>query len=490
VNLITQTAIPTAIWTFYNTLGATNNYSYGLYVNDKWSLNNHWNFQLGLRYDKYKADNENGQESAGASGLSPRLGASFDLFGDSKHIFKASYARYNSKVLETITGAVSGVGNPKEIDYAALSNPLEIPGTGPRLTFAQLQNPALYGIGLPGYSSYYNDPTLNVKLASDLKAPTVDEIQVSYAYSFDFASIGNGYLKVSSTYKNWKNLIDVTSGNSGTVTDPVGDVLYMNVWENNPNAKRTYRDLVLEGQFNTNGWTLGGNVTWSSLKGNYEGESAASPGRGESIDAWSVQNGVTMFDKNVIHPYGYLSGQDPLRMRLTAAKAFENAWGKTTVGWIYRFDAGQHYSNDRVITRGQLGGYIDPTNHLLGTNISSQFGSTGTQYLNNTWNDGVYPGQAYLDLSLTQDFPLFKVANKTVWAFGKLVVQNVLNHQQATSYNTTYGPATGSYPNAVNSPWIQGPLFGQSGSASNYLGQGTIPAPNARTIVASAGIRF
>ena len=480
VNLVTRTAIPTAIWTFYNTLGATNNYSYGLYVNDKWSLDNHWNFQIGLRYDKYRADNENGQESAGASGLSPRLGASFDLFGDSKHVFKASYARYNSKVLDTITGAVSGVGNPKEIDYAALSNPNEIPGTGPRLTFEQLQNPALYGIGLPGYSSYYNDPTFNVKLATNLKAPTVDEVQVSYAYSFDFANIGNGWVKVTSTYKNWKNLIDFTSGNSGQVTNADGVTAYLNVWENNPDAKRTYRDLVLEGLFNSNGWAVGGNVTWSSLKGNYEGEGIATPGSGQGIDAWNVQDGVNMFDQHAIHPYGYLQGQDPIRMRLTAAKAFDNAFGKTTVGWIYRFDAGQHYSNQRVISRSRLNPGLDP-----------QFGASGVQYENNVWNDGVYPSQAYLDLSLTQDFPLFKVGNKTIWAFGKVVVQNVFNHQQPTTFNTSYLSATGAFntpTGGVNSPWVRNPNFGQAISSSNYFGQNG--AINARTIVASAGIRF
>jgi hypothetical protein len=482
VDLTTRTAIPTAIWTYQTVLGATNNISEALYVNDKWSLDQHWNFQIGFRYDKYQAKNENGQESAGASGFSPRLGASFDLFGDSKHVFKASYARYNAKVLETITGAVSGVGNPKEIDYYANSfmaagyhwrNPAN------RVTFAQLQNPALYAIGStdPNAIAFYGDPTFNTKLNTDLKAPTVDELQASYAYSFDWAAVGNGFVKISTTYKNWKNLLDYTTGNSGIATTADGVTsAYIRQYYNDPDAKRTYRNLVLEGQFNSNGWTIGGNVTWSSLKGNYEGEGTSTPGRGEGIHAWDVQDGVQMFDYHQIHPYGPLTGDDPLRMRLTASKAYENAFGKTTLGWVYRFDSGSHYSIFRNLTSAQL----NPA-------LNSQFGAQAAQYQNGQWGQGVLPGQAYLDLALTQDFPLFKAFGKTVWAFGKLVVQNVWNHQQKIGFDTTYNDvlATDVYGVAgqgLNAPWVAASTFGQAKSSAYY-------GPP-RTIVASAGVRF
>jgi len=487
LNLVTHTAIPVAVWTYDTTLGATHNISEALYVNDKWSLNNHWNFQIGVRYDKYSAKNENGLESAGASGFSPRLGASFDLFGDSKHIVKASYARYNAKVLETITGAVSGVGNPKEIDYLAYSYLAADPVNGGnwinanRISTAALQNPALYGIGNPNYISGYNDPTFNTKLSTDLKAPTVDEVQASYAYSFDWASIGSGWVKVTGTYKNWKNLLDYTTGNSGIATTADGlTSAYIREYYNDPDAKRTYRDLILEGQFNRNAWTIGGNITWSSLKGNYEGEGSSTPGRGEGIHSWDVQNGVQMFDYHQLHPYGPLTGDDPIRMRFTASKAYDNAWGKTTVGWIYRFDSGAHYSNYRTVSRAQ----VNP-------GLSSQFGASSSQYMNGQWGQGVFNGQAYLDLALTQDFPVAKVYGKTVWAFTKVVIQNVWNHQEQTSFNTGYNAAVGAYGGAatgMNSPWVPSSTFGASNNANYYLGQNGLA--NARTIVMSAGVRF
>jgi hypothetical protein len=181
-----------------------------------------------------------------------------------------------------------------------------------------------------------------------------------------------------------------------------------------------------------------------------------------------------MFDKNMFHPYGYLTGEDPIRMRFTAAKAYENAYGKTTVGWIYRFDAGSHFSISRGLTRKQ----VNP-------GLSPQAGSSFTQYYNDQWGQGVFPSQAYVDLALTQDFPLFKVGGRTVWAFGKVVIQNVFNHQQQIGFNTSYQSPSGTnypYPNATSAPWVQASTYGTAKS-SDYYGQ-------PRTIVASAGIRF
>ncbi|WP_291272744.1 TonB-dependent receptor [Geothrix sp.] len=468
MNLVNRTAWGSAIWAYQSGSGSAKNDSYGLYVNDKWSLDQHWNFQLGLRYDKYEAKNEGGTKTAGADGLSPRLGTKYDIFGDSKHIVGASFARYNAKVLEGITNSVTSQGNPTEIDYAYIG------ASGPQ-SFASLQNLANYDMTSAGIV-YYNDPKLNVRLSDKLKAPTVDEFQLNYAYSFNFAGIGDGYVKVTAVSKKWKNLIDYSIGNMGTVNDPTGTPIYLNVWDNNPDAERKYKGLEIEGNFNRNQWNFGGNVTWSELKGNYEGEGTSTPARGEGINRFNVQDGVTLYNNQDTAPYGYLTGHNPLRMRLTGNRTSNNQWGKTSVGLVYRFDSGAHYSNTRSISRARLGG---PT-------ISSQFGTNGTQYMDQTRGAGVYNAQAYLDLAVTHDFPLFKVAGKDVTAFGKIVIGNVFNHQQQVLFGTAYAAATGTYgtpTGGVNSPWVRSSTFGTDlKSASTY---GT-----ARTITASAGFRF
>jgi len=470
MNLASRSAIPTDMWVWTATDGEAKNFSTGLYVNDKWSIDQHWNIQIGARFDTYKAQNEAKAKTAGASGFSPRLGMKFDLFGDSKHIFGLSYAKYNGKVLEGITNSVTGQGNPIEVDLTAFSYANAGYDWDPaaRITFAALQNPALYD---PTDIGYYNNPTVNVKLNDKMKAPTVEELQGSYAYSFNFGAYGDGYIKVTGVTKKWKNLMDVSVGNNGTVTNAVGQVLYIKLWDNNPDAKREYKGLEVESQYNHNQWSYLGSITWSSLKGNYEGEGTSSPARGEGIHSFDVQNGVQMYDYNDTVAYGYLSGHVPIRMRVTGNRTFNNAYGKTSVGLVYRFDSGSHFSNTRSITRARL----NPA-------LSSQWGTTGTQYKDQTRGAGVFNAAAYLDLAVTHDFPLFKAMGKDITAFAKFNIGNVLNHQQAITFSTSWGSATGTYPTALASPWVQGSAYGKQTGNANY-GAG-------RTLAISAGFRF
>jgi outer membrane receptor for ferrienterochelin and colicin len=466
INENARTASGAALWTFQNGSGSAKNDSYGLYVNDKWTLDQNWNFQFGVRFDKYEAKNESGTSTAGANGISPRLGLKYDLFGDSKHIFGASFARYNAKVLEGITNSVTSQGNPTEIDYAYIGAP------GAQ-TFAYLQNKANYDLTGTGIL-YYNNPALNIKLSNNLKAPTTDEIQASYAYSFNFASMGDGYVKLTAVDKKWKNLIDYSNGNNGTVSTPTGPV-YIKVWDNNPDAYRTYKGLELESQYNVNQWSILGNITWSQLRGNYEGEGTSSPARGEGIHNFDVQNGVTLFNNKDTAPDGYLTGHVPIRMRWTGTRTYNTELGKTSLGLVYRFDSGQHYSDTRTISVARLGG---PT-------LSGQIGTPITTYENQTRGAGVYNAQSYLDLAVTHDFPLFKVGSTAVTAFGKLNIGNVLNHQQLVLFSTLNGAATGVYgtpTGGVNSPWVRSSTYGQPRAYTDY---GT-----PRTVVASAGFRF
>ncbi len=475
VNLVNRTAIPTAIWEFTSTAGSADNFSTGLYVNDKWSLDQHWNFQIGLRFDNYKAQNESGKKTSGASGVSPRLGLKYDLFGDSKHIFGLSYAKYNAKVLEGITNSVTGQGNPKEIDYYAISYLAAgsdwLPAN--RITFAALQNPALYdhtGAGI----AYYNDPTLNVKLNDKMKAPTVAEIQANYAYSFNFGAMGDGYVKVTAVSKKWDNLMDVSIGNNGTVNDPAGNTLYMKVWDNNPDAKRKYQSFEIETNYNLNSWNYTAAATWSKLEGNYEGEGTSTPARGESIHYFDVVGGTQLYDYNWTSATGRLSGNVPLRIRATGNRTFNNSLGKTSVGLVYRFDAGSPFTHGRTISRARL----NPA-------LPTQFGASSTQARGQVRGEGQFNGASYLDFAVTHDFPLFKVAGKDVTAFAKFNIGNVLNHQQIVTFNTTYAAATGTYGVAgqgLNSPWIQGSSFGKPTSANNFGA--------ARTVAISAGFRF
>ncbi len=463
LSLVNKTGEGSAIWTFQSAVGTATNESIGFYVNDKWQLNPHTALQLGVRWDKYTAKKENGNTSASASGISPRLGIKYDLFGDSKWLFGASAARYNGKVLDAIANSVTNQGNPTEIDYAYT-------GPGGQQPWSVISNPANYDYTGNGIV-YFNDPSLNVKLTSGMKSPHVDEFQVSAAYSFTSPIIGDGFVSLTGVNKKWSDLLDYSIGNNGTVTDAAGQSHFVKVWNNSPVAERKYQGLELQAQASKGAWFAQGNISWSSLKGNYEGEGTNQPGRGEGLQAFDNVNGVQLFDRNVTAAYGALAGDAPITMRWTGSFTSNNALGKTVIGLVYRFNSGAHYSDTRVITRAQL----NPA-------IPSEFGNSTNQYRDNTRGAYVFPSFSVLDLAITHDFPLFKVSNTPVNGFFKLVMTNFLNHQQILAWNTTSKSAIGTYlTNAVGSAWQRGATYGTS-TAPNYGA--------ARAITLSAGVRF
>lgn len=466
----THVALGVDVWEWFSGEGEAKNFSTALFINDKWTVDKHLSFNIGLRFDKFDAKNESGTSTAGASGFSPRLGAKYDILGDGVWLVSAAWARYNSKVLEGITNSVTRQGNPTEIDHPYI-------GPAGYQSIDYLRDLSLVRTNYDFTTfAYYNDPTLNVKLSDNLKNPTVDETQVAAQYFFNYPAIGAGSIKATAVHKKWKNLFDYTVGNSGHVLAPDGGDLYMRVWENSDVAKREYKGLEVEANLQRDEWTVAYTSTWSSLKGNYEGEATNSPASGGGLKNFNVQDGVTMYNPDITTPYGYLQGHVGLRMRGTASRSFTNSYGKTTVGLVYRFDTGIHYSKSRSITN------VDsrtPNAIALNPALSPQFGTSFTQYEGGRRMEGVLPSSAYLDLAITHDFTIFKVAGKTVTAFFKANIGNVLNHQQVVGVDTNWAGA-----NTLNAPWVP---------AATTYGKARVAAADygvARTLAVSTGFRF
>jgi outer membrane receptor protein involved in Fe transport len=78
---------------------------HAVYLNDSWILNNHWTFNLGVRYTKNDAVSGDGSfQIDNSDAWSPRFGANFDVWGDGRLRFIASYGQYVGRLAE-------GVGN-------------------------------------------------------------------------------------------------------------------------------------------------------------------------------------------------------------------------------------------------------------------------------------------------------------------------------------------------------------------------------------------
>jgi outer membrane receptor for ferrienterochelin and colicin len=468
VDPILGLAAPSALAVYTTSDAKANTKSLGFFVNDRWSLNNRVTLNLGLRRDHYSADNTQNSLSTSASGWSPRLGVKWDIFGDDVWQVGAAFSRYNAKPLANILRAVSNSGSPTETDYPYIGG---VDGNG-NATFAALRDLTNYDYTSP---QSYSNPSFNVRFAPNLHAPHTNEYQLSVSRTFRTSQLA-GYVKLTAVKREYKDLFDYRVGNDGTVTPPgalgvATGPIYVKVWQNDPEAKREYKDLELEGGVQYGAWDLNGNVTWSSLKGNYQGESTNSPASGQGLANFTTQDGVKMYSNSYTSPYGYLVGHQPLRTRLTGGYHFDWAVGRTSIGAIYRFDSGAHDSRTRQAK-------LDAFNSGLSTQASPASG-TFTQYENNQRGNLVYNSSAYTDLAITQDFKLFKLASANVAAFVKVTITNVFNHQQQLTYQNVWNaPEFGTLSDAFK----PAPKTGTPTSSTNF--------GESRGIQVQAGFKF
>ena len=68
------------------------------WINDTWTVNDNWRFNIGFRYDRNEGFRADGLMSADDSIVSPRLSVNYDLRGDGKHEFNASYSVYAQRI--------------------------------------------------------------------------------------------------------------------------------------------------------------------------------------------------------------------------------------------------------------------------------------------------------------------------------------------------------------------------------------------------------
>ncbi len=473
IDPLAETATPESVSVITPGTGSGRVTNRGWYLNDKWVLDERLSLQLGLRWESFEGENETGAKLAGSAALSPRLGLKYDFRGDATWIGGASYARYNTKVLDQLLMKGTFQDNPMSLDFNAID-------TTPAQPFSSIGifNLSNYNYSAAGVSYAYL-PGVNIKMNPAMRAPTVDEYQASLAYSYRDRALGTGYLRGTVVHKTWKNLVDYRIGNDGkasymvtlpplTGADSFEIKPYIYYWDNNPDATRDYKGLELEFATAKGRWQFQGNLTWSRLWGNYEGEEDMMPGRGEGIHAWETnEDGVVMFDRHLTAPDGYLRGHVPFRARLLGTCKLDSALGETTLGLLYRYDAGSAESETRYISGEDLNAGL-PDEARNTWFIQYKDNRRGTNRGHSSW---------YLDLSVHHEWQLFRARSVPVRAFLKAVIKNVLNHKQLLRTPKSYEAANGSH----TSDWVPDAGYG-------------VPGPDCygepRTYSFSAGLRF
>ena len=197
------------------------------YVQDAWRPFGNLTVKPGVRFDNVKATNHVGTQIADMDTWQPRLGFAWDLFGDAKHVVRASGGRFMDPTTLGIPSFASGVQSISH-DYTTLEyicnrtsgllcDPFGLPSAYGDPIFWTNWNGQEYVL-FDNIGTAVSDPaqTLDQAGVGHLEAPYVDEYIVAYeAQLFPETSIELTYIN-----KKTKNIVeDTCSGNTWVYGD-------------------------------------------------------------------------------------------------------------------------------------------------------------------------------------------------------------------------------------------------------------------------------
>ena len=253
----------------------TNIWTYSAFFNDAWRLNNHFSFNVGVRWDRNRSVDSSGAEVAEDTSFSPRLSATWDPRGDGKTTFFASYARYVAAMANSIADAGSAGGQPALFQWIYRGPTVNADGANllPDAALPILFNwwDAQGGAANTNLNSV-SIPGLTTKIAPGLKSQYMTEYLAGMSHNF-----GRVLVRVDASYRPASNFYgNFTSLETGQVTNPATgaaadltlvkntDSVWRRYWGVNGQVSwRARRDLV-----------AGANWTISRNQGSVEGENA------------------------------------------------------------------------------------------------------------------------------------------------------------------------------------------------------------------------
>ena len=482
------------------------------FINDRWDFNNHFSFNLGVRYDKNNGVDADGETISDDSNFSPRLGVNYDVRGDGRHRVTASFARYATKIGDgsNVFSTAQAAGSPGTFTWRYRGPAVNPAGAATLVPADQAlailwawfdsigatnNTSELIGSSYPGFNSIFLD---------SLKTPIADELTLGYGMQ-----IGpRAHLRIDGVRREWKNFYARRVNEPGKVMTPPNNVLQdLSITVNdNDFTERTYDAITLQGQWNWSKLLVGGNYTWSHLQGNDIGEGGGTatirntPGQIFYPEFLNYPN---------FNPTGDLPQDRTHRARIWATYDFNTPIGAFSLSAIESYDSGFAYSAVGLIDATGRNANFAACSATVTTNCFNRaanpgynFSAAGTQH-NYFFSDrGEFRTDSRLatDLALSYSLPLFGRFE----FFARGDVLNVFNEQSIVdpaNLNTDiltsrsaglssglkpFNPFTETPVEGVH--WRKGPNFGKANSADAYQVADRSLAP--RTYRFGVGLRF
>jgi len=461
------------------------------FVNDTWRLNKNLSFNVGVRWDANDGKDGSGNKVADDSALSPRLGATWDLFGDGRWIVSASYARYVTAIANGVAGEAGG-GTASWIGYGYYGPPINVDEEGNQITqytttealqllfdwfFANgglSRTDWWYAVDLAGFGTEIDH----------LGSPYGDEYTVGLV-----KRLGNkGMIRADYVHREYGDFYvakkDMETGQvfvevdiaPGTTVSDYFDL--KRVINDDSILRRDYDGLHTQLEYRVNDrLSLGGNWTLSHLRGNWDGE-ASGPGPYAS----GVLTYPEYHDNDWARPMGDLATDQRHKVRAWAVlDLLESDHHTLSVSLLQRYNSGLPYgafaTNVRVSPYVSNPGYVTPPNDT-------------TYYFTNR---DAYRTDAIVstDLTLNYSFDLV-MGGKNIELYLQPEVRNLFDRDGAWNVNTTvnvsatdddllpFNPFTEQPVEGVH--WQKGPYFGEPETEDDFQ--------DPRTFKVSLGIRF
>ena len=289
-----------------------------VFLNDKWRLNDHWSFNLGVRYDKNDGANSEGQKTAKDSRVSPRLSATLDPKADGNLVFNASYDHYVNALANSQGDATSRGGNPASIRWFYRGPSINVDPNAPLIPTSQaIQQIFDWFASTGGTNNTSNLRSVSIPggtaiIRGSLDSPYAEE----YAFGFSKRLGTRGLFRTDYVHRSNKSFYyQETDRITGQVTAPTGQRADLTVLTNSDkNLDRLYDGLLTQFQLRlSDRLNVGGFWTLAHLRGTVEGENA-----GSGPISSTIGNYPEYQDIRWSNPRGDLSADQRHRIRIWA----------------------------------------------------------------------------------------------------------------------------------------------------------------------------
>lgn len=454
-----------------------------LYANDTWRLNNNWSFNVGVRYDKNHGVNGSGDLVSNDSRVTPRLGVAYDIKADGDFVINASFSQYTAALNNGIGDSSSDAGSPAwtRLEYLGPCVNCEAYLTGDHsnlttqdeaiaIWYAWFQAnggvsalPGFSGGSFPGFTPVIEEGTLN--------SPYTDEWSLGFT-----KRLGNrGVVRMDYVYRDASSFYIGRTELGRTVdTGYVGEVDQLLIGNDTGNVyNRTYNGLHTNVQYRIGDrWDIGASWTYSTAKGNFDGETSASG---------AVTGGALEYpeynEASWNYPDGYTASDLRNQFRTWVVwDAISTKHHSLSASLLWNYVTGNNYSlTGTVDVRPYVTnpGYISPP-----TTATYYFGKRGAEHWDNITSTDIALNYGFTigaGVQLFAQFDLLNAFNNDGQDGGNTTI-NVVD----TNGNYTFNPFTETPVEGVN--WNYGPTFGEPTSETSFQ--------TPRTFRFSLGVRF